>query len=137
MDIARLRRLTSFQIIILLFAATILAGALLLMLPFATWSGRVTPFDQTLFTATSAVCVTGLVVQDTATYWSYFGQGVILLLIQVGGLGVVTVASAIALLAGRRISLMQRGTMQEAMAAPKMGGIVRLTGFILRAVFLV
>lgn len=137
MDIARLRRLTSFQIIILLFAATILAGALLLMLPFATWSGRVTPFGQTLFTATSAVCVTGLVVQDTATYWSYFGQGVILLLIQVGGLGVVTVASAIALLAGRRISLMQRGTMQEAMAAPKMGGIVRLTGFILRAVFLV
>ncbi len=137
MDIAPLRRLTSFQIIILLFAAVILAGALLLMLPFASQSGRVTPFDETLFTATSAVCVTGLVVQDTATYWSYFGQAVILLLIQIGGLGVVTVASAIALLAGRRISLMQRGTMQEAIAAPKVGGIVRLTGFILRAVFLV
>ena len=137
MDIAPLRRLTSFQIIILLFAAVILAGALLLMLPFASQSGRVTPFDETLFTATSAVCVTGLVVQDTATYWSYFGQAVILLLIQIGGLGVVTVASAIALLAGRRISLMQRGTMQEAIAAPKVGGIVRLTGFILRAVFLI
>ena len=137
MDIAPLRRLTSFQIIILLFAAVILAGALLLMLPVASQSGRVTPFNEALFTATSAVCVTGLVVQDTATYWSYFGQAVILLLIQIGGLGVVTVASAIALLAGRRISLMQRGTMQEAMAAPKVGGIVRLTGFILRAVFLV
>lgn len=137
MDIAPLRRLTSFQIIILLFAAVILAGALLLMLPFASQSGRVTPFDETLFTATSAVCVTGLVVQDTATYWSYFGQAVILLLIQIGGLGVVTVASAIALLAGRRISLMQRGTMQEAISAPKVGGIVRLTGFILRAVFLI
>ena len=137
MDIAPLRRLTSFQIIILLFAAVILAGALLLMLPFASQSGRVTPFNETLFTATSAVCVTGLVVQDTATYWSYFGQAVILLLIQIGGLGVVTVASAIALLAGRRISLMQRGTMQEAIAAPKVGGIVRLTGFILRAVFLI
>lgn len=73
MDIAPLRRLTSFQIIILLFAAVILAGALLLMLPVASQSGRVTPFDETLFTATSAVCVTGLVVQDTATYWSYFG----------------------------------------------------------------
>ena len=133
MDIAPLRRLTSFQIIILLFAAVILAGALLLMLPFASQSGRVTPFDETLFTATSAVCVTGLVVQDTATYWSYFGQAVILLLIQIGGLGVVTVASAIALLAGRRISLMQRGTMQEAIAAPKVGGIVRLTGFIIKA----
>ena len=137
MDIAPLRRLTSFQIIILLFAAVILAGALLLMLPVASQSGRVTPFNEALFTATSAVCVTGLVVQDTATYWSYFGQAVILLLIQVGGLGVVTVASAIALLAGRKISLMQRGTMQEAMAAPKVGGIVRLTGFILRAVFIV
>ena len=137
MDIAPLRRLTSFQIIILLFAAVILAGALLLMLPFASQSGRVTPFDETLFTATSAVCVTGLVVQDTATYWSWFGQAVILVLIQIGGLGVVTVASAVALLAGRRISLMQRGTMQEAMAAPKVGGIVRLTGFILRAVFAV
>lgn len=137
MDIARLRRLTSFQIIILLFAAVILAGALLLMLPFASQSGRGTPFDETLFTATSAVCVTGLVVQDTATYWSWFGQAVILVLIQIGGLGVVTVASAVALLAGRRISLMQRGTMQEAIAAPKVGGIVRLTGFILRAVFAV
>ena len=137
MDIAPLRRLTSFQIIILLFAAVILAGALLLMLPVASQSGRVTPFNEALFTATSAVCVTGLVVQDTATYWSYFGQAVILLLIQIGGLGVVTVASAIALLAGRRISLMQRGTMQEAIAAPKVGGIVRLTGFILRAVFLI
>lgn len=137
MNIERLRHLTSFQIIILLFAAVILAGALLLMLPFASQSGRITPFDEALFTATSAVCVTGLVVQDTATYWSYFGQAVILLLIQIGGLGVVTVASAIALLAGRRISLMQRGTMQEAIAAPKVGGIVRLTGFILRAVFLI
>jgi trk system potassium uptake protein TrkH len=76
--------------------------------------------------------VTGLVVQDTGSYWSVFGQSVILLLIQIGGLGVITVGAAFALLSGRKISLKQRSTMQEATAAPQMGGIVRLTGFILR-----
>ena len=85
-----------------------------------------------LFTSTSALCVTGLVVQDTGSYWSAFGQSVILLLIQIGGLGVITVGAAFALLSGRKISLKQRSTMQEATAAPQMGGIVRLTGFILR-----
>lgn len=128
--------LTTFQTIILLFAAVILGGSLLLMLPFAARDFSVTPFHEALFTATSAVCVTGLVVQDTATHWSWFGQAVILTLIQIGGLGVITVAASISLLAGRKISLMQRGTMQEAIAAPKVGGIVRLTGFVLRASFL-
>ena len=126
-------RLTTFQTIILLFAAVILGGSLLLMLPFSAQNGTVTPFHQALFTATSAVCVTGLVVQDTATHWSLFGQAVILILIQIGGMGVITVAAFFSLLSGRRISLMQRGTMQEAIAAPKVGGIVRLTGFIIRA----
>ena len=93
--------------------------------------------SDTLFTATSAVCVTGLVVQDTATYWSEFGQVIILLLIQIGGLGVVTVAVSIATIAGRKIGLMQRSTMQEAIAAPKMGGIVRMTTFILKTSFLI
>ena len=88
-----------------------------------------------LFTSTSAVCVTGLVVQDTATYWSMFGQTILLILIQIGGLGVITVAAAFALLSGRKITLMQRSTMQEAIAAPKVGGIVRLTGFVLKATF--
>ena len=124
------RGLTSFQIIILGFAGVILVGALLLMLPISTKSGIVTPFNEALFTSTSAVCVTGLVVQDTATYWSAFGQSVILALIQIGGLGVITVAASFALLSGRKISLMQRSTMQEAIAAPKVGGIVRLTFLI-------
>ncbi|MEY8402253.1 potassium transporter TrkG [Oscillospiraceae bacterium 44-34] len=84
-----------------------------------------------LFTATSAICVTGLAVQDTATYWTGFGQGVILLLIQVGGMGVVTCAVTLFALAGQKLTLRQRGTMQEAIAAPRLGGIVRLTGFIL------
>ena len=130
------RGLTSFQIIILGFAGVILVGALLLMLPISTKSGIATPFNEALFTSTSAVCVTGLVVQDTATYWSAFGQSVILVLIQIGGLGVITVAASFALLSGRKISLMQRSTMQEAIAAPKVGGIVRLTFFVLKVTFL-
>ena len=133
----RKRRLSSFQIIILGFAGVILLGALLLMLPLSTTAGCVTPFHEALFTATSAVCVTGLVVQDTGSYWSVFGQTVILTLIQIGGLGVVTVAASFALLSGRRISLMQRSTMQDAISAPKVGGIVRLTRFILRGTFLI
>ncbi len=136
-NIRRKRRLSSFQIIILGFAGVILLGALLLMLPISTTAGGVTPFNETLFTATSAVCVTGLVVQDTGSYWSAFGQAVILTLIQIGGLGVVTVAASLALLSGRKISLMQRSTMQDAISAPQVGGIVRLTRFILRGTFLI
>lgn len=130
-------RLSSFQIIILGFAGVILLGAGLLMLPISSQLRQVTPFSDALFTATSAVCVTGLIVQSTGCCWSAFGQGVILSLIQIGGLGVVTIAVSFSLLSGRRISLMQRSTMQEAIAAPKVGGIVRLTGFILRGTFLV
>ncbi len=126
------RRITPFQLIIIGFAGVILLGAALLMLPISSRSGQATPFGDAWFTATSAVCVTGLVVQDTASYWSGVGQAIILLLIQTGGLGVITVAASVALLSGRRISLMQRSAMQEAIAAPQMGGIVRLTGFILR-----
>ena len=125
-------RFSSFQVIIAGFAAVDLVGALLLMLPIAAQQRCVTPFHEALFTSTSALCVTGLVVQDTGSYWSVFGQSVILLLIQIGGLGVITVGAAFALLSGRKISLKQRSTMQEATAAPQMGGIVRLTGFILR-----
>ena len=128
----RKKRLSSFKLIVLGFAGVIVLGALILMLPFSSTAGVVTPFHEALFTSTSAVCVTGLVVQDTGSYWSAFGQTVILLLIQIGGLGVVTVAAFFAMLSGRKISLMQRSTMQEAISAPKVGGIVRLTGFIVR-----
>ncbi len=132
----RKRRLSSFQIIILGFACLILVGALLLTLPVSSGGKTVTPFNEALFTATSAVCVTGLVVQDTTTYWSVFGQSVILILIQIGGLGVVTMAVSFALLSGRKISLMQRSAMQESISAPKVGGIVRLTSFVLKATLL-
>lgn len=128
------RRLSSSQIIILGFAAAILIGSLFLVLPFATADGKGACFADALFTATSAVCVTGLVVQDTATYWSSFGQTVILILIQIGGMGVVTVAVAVTIASGKKIGLKQRSTMQEAISAHKVGGIVRLTGFIIRMV---
>lgn len=127
------RRLSSSQIISLGFAAVILLGALLLMLPFATRDGRGAPFFDALFTATSAICVTGLVVQDTARYWTGFGQGVILALIQVGGMGVVTCWVMLFSAAGQKLTLRQRGTMQEALSAPKLGGVVGLTGFIVTA----
>ncbi len=128
--------LSSFQMIIIGFIGIILLGTVLLMLPFSTQSGTGTSFFDALFTATSAVCVTGLVVQDTATYWSYFGQFVILLLIQIGGMGVVTVASSFALLSGRKLSFSQRNIMQEALSAPQIGGIVKLTRFVIIGTFL-
>lgn len=131
------KQLTSFQIIIFGFAGVILTGAILLTFPFAAAGGQRTSFADALFTATSSVCVTGLVIQDTATYWSVFGQFIIMLLIQIGGMGVITVAAFFAMLSGRKITLMQRSTMQEAIAAPKMGGIVRLTGFIIKLTLLI
>lgn len=130
------RKLSSSQIILFGFLLVILAGALLLMLPVSSRGGTRTPFLDCLFTSTSAVCVTGLVVYDTAVHWSGFGQTVILLLIQIGGMGVVTVAVAIAMASGKRITLMQRSTMQDAISAPQVGGIVRFTGFILKGIFL-
>lgn len=127
------KSLSPSQIIILGFAGVIILGSLLLTFPIATRDGRGAIFSEALFTATSAVCVTGLVVQDTAAYWSGFGQAVILMLIQIGGMGVVTVAVAIFAVSGKKISLRERSVMQEAISADRLGGIVRLTGFIIKA----
>lgn len=107
------------------------------MLPFATQDGAGASFSDALFTSTSAVCVTGLIVHDTATYWSLFGQAVILLMIQIGGMGVVTVAVAIVAISGRKIGLMQRSIMQEAISAHQISGIVRMTKFILTTSFVI
>ncbi len=131
------KRVSSAQIILVGFALVILFGAWLLTLPIASRTGTRTPFFDTLFTSTSAVCVTGLVVYDTATHWTLFGQIVILVLIQIGGMGVITVAAAIAILSGKKITLMQRNTMQDAISAPQVGGIVRFTGFILKGICVV
>lgn len=131
------RKLTSFQIIILGFASAIFFGTLLLMLPVSSKSGAATSFINSLFTATSAVCVTGLVIKDTATYWSYFGQTIIILLIQLGGLGIISVAAFLTMLSGRKISLMQRSTLQDAISAQQVGGVVRLTKFVFKIAFLI
>lgn len=128
------RKLSSSQIILLGFLGVIAVGTILLMLPWSRAGAGGAPFLDALFTAASAVCVTGLITNDTATYWSVFGQAVLLCLIQIGGLGVITVAIFITKLSGRKIGLMQRSTMQESIAAPQMGGIVRTTGFILKMV---
>ena len=125
-----------FRFIILGFAGIILLGAILLMLPISSNSQQFTSFSTALFTSTSAVCVTGLVVADTASHWSLFGQGVILILIQIGGLGIITITIFLSIIFGRKISLFQRSTMKEAIAATKLGGIVKLTRFIIRAVLL-
>lgn len=123
-------RITTFQIIVTGFAGLIVIGALLLMLPFASSEPGCAPFSDCLFTATSAVCVTGLVVRDTATGWTPFGQAVILALIQTGGMGVVTMAVILSFLSGKKIGLKERSVMQESISAPQVGGIVRLTRFI-------
>ena len=126
------RQLSPSQIIPLSFLAMILLGTLLLMLPFATRDGRGAGLETALFTATSASCVTGLVLQDTAQYWTLFGQIVILCLIQIGGMGVVTMAVIISMFSGRKIGLRERWVMQESISAPQVGGIVRMTGMILK-----
>lgn len=131
------KQITPAQVVILGFLALILCGALILTLPFSTRDGLGAPFSDALFTATSATCVTGLIVHDTFTYWSSFGQGVILLLIQIGGMGVITMAMAISVFAGRRIGLKQRFMLQESFSAPQMGGIVRMTSFVIRATLLI
>ena len=131
MSFRKIDRITPAQIIILGFLFLIAVGTALLMLPVSTSGPEGSSFLDALFTATSATCVTGLIVQDTALYWSPFGQAVILVLIQIGGMGVVTMAVAIFIFAGRHISLKQRWVMQESISAPQVGGIVRQTQFIL------
>jgi trk system potassium uptake protein TrkH len=107
------------------FVSLILVGALLLSLPAAAREGRL-PFLDALFTATSAVCVTGLVVVDTGTYFTRFGQTVIMVLIQVGGLGIMTAATTVFILLGKKITLRERLVMQEAMNQFTLAGLVRL-----------
>ncbi|MBQ8425860.1 MAG: Trk family potassium uptake protein [Clostridia bacterium] len=131
------KRLSSFQIILLGFAGVILIGALILMLPISTKERIVTPFIDAIFTSTSAVCVTGLIVFDTATHWSIFGQVVIITLIQIGGIGVITIAVSFALLFKKKIGLSSRGTLKEAISAEDFGGVLRLMGFILKGIFLI
>jgi trk system potassium uptake protein TrkH len=128
---------TPVQILAIGFAAIILIGATLLTLPMASVSGEATPFIDAIFTSTSAVCVTGLVIVDTGTYWSYFGKTVIMSLIEIGGLGFMSVTTLVFLLLGKRITLKERLIMQEAMNSNSLQGIVKMAKYILLFTFTV
>jgi trk system potassium uptake protein TrkH len=123
------------QILVIGFAVTILVGTFLLMLPISTQVGHTTAFIDALFTSTSAVCVTGLVVVDTGTYWSVFGKTVILVLIQIGGLGFMTMTTMGAILLGKKIGLKNRLLMQEALNQFSISGVIRLTRNIVLMTF--
>ncbi len=123
----RLSRLSPAGVFVLGFAAFILAGTLLLILPISSATGQWSSPLDALFTATSAVCVTGLIVQDTGTYWSLFGQVVIIALIQLGGLGFMTSSTLLLLLIGRRAGLRHRMIQREAIGGEGLGSTLTLT----------
>lgn len=123
-------RLSHVQVIALGFLIMILLGTALLMLPISSAGGTNATFREALFTATSASCVTGLVLRDTATQWSFFGQAVIIVLIQIGGLGFMTIASFSFLLLKKRMGLRNKEIMLESINNSKINGLMQLTGEI-------
>ena len=132
-----LNQFSSARIILFGFIIMIFLGASILSLPVSSRSGDFTPFIDALFTATSASCVTGLIVYDTATHWSLFGKIIIIAMIQCGGLGVVTMITVFTQVAGKKIGLRDRATLQSALSAPQIGGIVKLTSFIFKGTIII
>ncbi|HWR08013.1 TrkH family potassium uptake protein [Sporomusa sp.] len=130
-------KLTPYQILVMGFAGLIVGGTVLLMTPLASVTGQRLSFIDALFTATSAVCVTGLIVVDTGTYFSLFGQLVIISLIQAGGLGIMAMSTLMAILIGKRINFRQRLVMQEALNQLSVSGVVRLTQYIIKVTLLI
>lgn len=129
--------LSTTQMIMLSFLAVIIAGSMLLALPISSSSGDAVPYLDALFTATTATCVTGLVTLPTVTTWSVFGQAVILVLIQVGGLGVITIMSAMMILLHKRMGIGDRLLLQDAFNLNSLSGIVRFVKRVLLGTFLV
>ena len=132
-----LKQFSSARIILFGFIIMIFLGASILSLPISSRSREFTPFIDALFTATSASCVTGLIVYDTATHWSVFGKIIIIAMIQCGGLGVVTMLTVFTQVTGKKIGLRDRATLQSALSAPQIGGIVKLTSFIFKATIII
>ena len=132
-----LNQFSSARIILFGFIIMIFLGASILSLPVSSRNGDFTPFIDALFTATSASCVTGLIVYDTATHWSLFGKIIIIVMIQCGGLGVVTMIAVFTQVAGKKIGLRDRATLQSALSAPQIGGIVKLTSFIFKGTIII
>lgn len=125
------KNLSPFKILAIGFASVILTGAILLTLPTSSVNGSMTNFIDALFTSTSAVCVTGLVVLDTGIYWSLFGQIVIICLIEIGGLGFMALSTIFAMVLGKRISLRERLVMQEAYNTFSLQGIISHVRYML------
>lgn len=134
-DRLRKKNFTPVQIIAMGFATLIFLGAILLSLPIATIEEVKTPFIDCLFTSTSAVCVTGLVTVDTGTYWSYFGKTIIIILIQIGGLGFMAFATLLSLIIGKKITLKERLIIRESLNSTSLQGIVKLARYILMFTF--
>ena len=125
------------QIIMLSFLGLIILGSVLLSLPISAADGKAVPYLDALFTATTATCVTGLVTLPTASTWSLFGQVVILILIQIGGLGVITIISAVMILLNRRMGIGNRLLLQDAFNLNSLAGIVRFVKRVVAGTFLV
>ena len=133
----RLLSLSTTHIILLSFFIAILVGTLLLSLPISSSSGNPTPFIDALFTATTSTCVTGLVVSPTVTSWSVFGQIVILLLIQIGGLGVITIMSGIMILLHKKMGIGDRLLLQDAFNLNSLSGLVNFVKKVVTGTFIV
>lgn len=131
------KELSTTQIIALGFLGTIFIGAIILCLPLSSADGHFTPFIDALFTSTTSVCVTGLVVVNTAAHWSLFGKIVILILIQLGGLGIVSFVTGIMMVAGSRITLSDRLLLEDALNLSTLKGLVRFLKFIFRGTFII
>lgn len=129
------KRLSTTHIILLSFLAAILIGSGLLALPIASADGEAVPYIDALFTATTSTCVTGLVTLPTVTTWSGFGQAVILLLIQIGGLGVITVFAGIMVMLHRRMGLEDRLLLQDAFNLNSLSGLIRFVKRVLAGTF--
>ena len=119
------------------FLFIILIGAILLSLPIATKDFVWTPFIDSLFTSTSAVCVTGLVTVNTAKHWSTFGHLVIITLIQIGGLGFMTATTLVAMILGKKITLKSRLIIREQMNTDYLSGMVKLIRYVLLSTFII
>ena len=131
----KLHKLNTAQIITLSFAGVIFVGGLILWLPFCTAAGQTTSFSDAMFTATTCVCVTGLVTVTTATHWSLIGKLVILLLIQIGGIGLIALASVIFISLNKKISLKNRRMIQESYNLEQMSGLVTVVRKVVLCVF--
>lgn len=131
----RLHKLNTAQIITLGFAGVIFVGGIILWLPICSASGQFTSFTDAMFTATTCVCVTGLVTVTTAVHWSGFGKAVILILIQIGGIGVVSLTSIIFIKLNKKISMRNRRMIQEAYNLDQMSGLVRVVKRVISCVF--